>query len=88
MSTSRSFTSSVARFGEGQSDAALASKLGEELAWEKENAAGTMEPEWLTEFKNEGVWSVDDKPGFDEVKLSRTFGNEKCAVLSDYIVLA
>lgn len=73
----RTFVTSSPRFGEGQTDSALADKLTEELEWEKQNTSSALEPDWLAEFKNEGVWSIDDKPGFDEVKLTRTFGSEK-----------
>jgi len=60
-------------------DAALAAKLQEELSFEKDSQAAMagQEPEWLEEFKSNGVWNVTDKVGNGEVVLSRTFGNEK-----------
>lgn len=72
------FSSSPRASGAGQSDGSLSSKLAEELQWEEQNGLeSSAEPDWLAEFKREGVWKIDDKPGFDEVKMTRTFGSEK-----------
>lgn len=72
------FSTSTRRLGEGSSDGALSTKLEEELKWEKENNSGAIEPEWLTDFKREGIWTIEDRPGWDEVRLTRTFGSEQC----------
>lgn len=55
----------------------LAQKLAEELQYEEtalDNAK--KEPEFLTSFKQSGIWNIDDTPGNDEVVLTRSFGNE------------
>lgn len=81
----RSFSSSVLRLGQGETDADLCASLQQEIAYEKDNARqeGTMgiEPEWLQQFNSRGVWEIQDKPGSDEVALVRTFGNEEIRVL-------
>jgi len=73
--STRAFSVSARRFGEGASDIALAQKLAEELKYEKESATSS-EPEFLTAFKAQGVWKIEDTPGNDEVALVRQFGNE------------
>lgn len=81
----RTFTSSVRRCGAGESDAELAASLQQEISYERDaaEAAGgkDFEPEWLTQFKSEGVWHIDDKNGSDEIALTREFGNENIRVL-------
>ncbi|THH00108.1 hypothetical protein EW026_g2362 [Hermanssonia centrifuga] len=71
----RGFSVSARRFGEGASDVALAQKLSEELKYEKESAAPS-DPDFLTAFKSQGVWKIQDTVGNDEVTLTRKFGNE------------
>jgi len=70
----------LVRRGEGQNDQALSAKLAAELKYERE-ATSTSEPEFLQELKNEGIWSVEDKAGNDEVSLHRNFGNEKIKIM-------
>ncbi|RPD54977.1 mitochondrial glyco protein [Lentinus tigrinus ALCF2SS1-7] len=72
---SRTFSVSARRLGEGASDAALSQRLAEELKYEKE-ATPAEEPEFLTNFKKNSPWSLQDTPGLDEVTLVRKFGNE------------
>jgi len=72
----RAFSVSARSFAEGSSDVVLSQKLGEELQYEKTAAAETAEPEFLTSFKEEGVWGIEDVVGNDEVTLTRKFGNE------------
>jgi complement component 1 Q subcomponent-binding protein len=73
----RAFSGSAARWGEGNTDVLLSQKLGEELQYEKEsNAELDATPEFLKQFMSQGVWSIEDIPGNDEVTLSRKFGNE------------
>ncbi|KAI0337990.1 mitochondrial glycoprotein [Trametopsis cervina] len=71
----RAFSGSAFRLGQGASDVALSQKLAEELQYEKE-AAPADEPEFLTSFKAQGVWAIEDTAGNDEVAFVRTFGNE------------
>ncbi|KAI0703758.1 regulatory protein suaprga1 [Cytidiella melzeri] len=71
----RSFSVSARRFGEGSSDVALSQKLAEELQYEKE-ANASAEPEFLKNFTAQGVWSIEDVAGNDEVAFVRKFGNE------------
>ncbi|KAH9923025.1 mitochondrial glycoprotein [Amylocystis lapponica] len=72
---SRTFSLSARRLGEGASDVTLSQKLAEELRYEKE-AAAEAEPDFLRTFKSQGVWTIEDVAGNDEVALSRKFGNE------------
>ncbi|KAF9809963.1 hypothetical protein IEO21_07193 [Rhodonia placenta] len=74
-STSRPFSASARALGEGASDVSLAQKLGEELQYEKE-AAAEADPDFLKSLKAQGVWSIEDVAGNDEIALSRKFGNE------------
>ncbi|KAF8269480.1 mitochondrial glycoprotein [Lactarius quietus] len=69
------FSVSARRFGEGTTDGDVSAKIAEELAYEKE-AAIAEEPEFLKEFKTAGIWTLEDKPGNDEVTIHRKFGNE------------
>ncbi|GAA6064408.1 hypothetical protein JCM10212_001232 [Sporobolomyces blumeae] len=72
----RSLSSSIPRF----EPSTLSLKLAEEIKYETENAPES-EPDFLTEFKNEGVWNLVDEPGSDEITLTRTFGNEKIRLI-------
>ncbi|KAH9836103.1 mitochondrial glycoprotein [Rhodofomes roseus] len=78
--SSRAFSVSARRFGEGASDVALAQKLGEELQYEKDSAS-EAEPEFVRNFKAQGVWEIVDTPGNDEIALSRKFGNENIRLM-------
>ncbi|KDE03009.1 hypothetical protein MVLG_06477 [Microbotryum lychnidis-dioicae p1A1 Lamole] len=70
----RNFSQTCTRFDQS----ALTAKLAEEINYEQEQAADTInnEPDFLKEFKNQGVWEIIDEPGADEVILTRTFGQE------------
>lgn len=57
------------------------SRLESELSYERENSNPATEPPFLQAFKSQGVWTVEDKAGEDEVALSRKFGNEEIRVL-------
>ncbi|EIM88979.1 regulatory protein suaprga1 [Stereum hirsutum FP-91666 SS1] len=74
----RSFSVSFRRFAEA--DIALSQKLAEELQYEKE-AASEGEPEFLTEFKKSGVWTIEDTVGSDEITLTRKYGNEEIRLI-------
>jgi len=69
------FSISARRFGEGTTDGSVSAKIAEELTYEKE-AAIEEEPNSLKEFKNAGIWTIEDVPGNDEVTFQRKFGNE------------
>lgn len=79
----RAFSVTPRRFSAGESDVELASSLQQEIEYEREAAAesGGGDPDWLSQFKNEGVWHIDDRAGSDEVALTRQFGNEDIRVL-------
>ncbi|WFD42757.1 Mitochondrial acidic protein mam33 [Malassezia psittaci] len=81
----RNFSTSMRRLGEGETDSELAASLQQEINYEKEAAetAGghESEPDWLRQFKSEGIWHVEDKSGSDEIALTREFGNENIRVL-------
>lgn len=42
--------------------AALSTKLGEELQFERDNADPAAEPDFLASFRAEGVWEVSSSP--------------------------
>ncbi|TPX37317.1 hypothetical protein SeMB42_g06943, partial [Synchytrium endobioticum] len=72
--------SSFPRYSHGLVDKDLAHKLYEELRFEQENAYEPIPP-FLKAFQNLGTFKVLDKPGQNEVSLTRAFGNEKITVL-------
>ena len=61
-------------------DSTLSAQLSNEIQFETENAT-PEEPEWVRVFKEEKIWSIEDKSGSDEIVLSRQFGNETIRVL-------
>ncbi|KAF5356851.1 hypothetical protein D9756_006809 [Leucocoprinus leucothites] len=78
----RGFASSAGRFGQGSTDVTLSQKLQEELGYEKETGGASDDvPQFLKDFEAQGVWTVSDFPGQDEVTLSRKFGNETVRVI-------
>ncbi|EPQ25648.1 uncharacterized protein PFL1_06785 [Pseudozyma flocculosa PF-1] len=84
--TLRNFGTTRPLLGAGESDVELSSRLAHEIAFEKENNASVLpapdaEPEFVTKFKQTGIWKIDDKPGMDEIILSREFGNEHIRIL-------
>jgi len=74
MTAARAFSVSTRCFSEGSVDIVLSQKLAEELKYEKE--ADSTEPEFLTTFKAQKIWEIQDVAGNDEVTLVRKFGNE------------
>ncbi|KAG8216920.1 putative regulatory protein suaprga1 [Butyriboletus roseoflavus] len=80
LSATRAFSMTSCRFSEGTSDVVFSQKLAEELKYEKESAS-TEEPEFLKAFKAQGVWTIEDVVGNDEVTLTRKFGNENIRVM-------
>ncbi|KZS96208.1 mitochondrial glyco protein [Sistotremastrum niveocremeum HHB9708] len=78
----RAFSVSTLRRDEGMTDVALASKLKEEIAYEKEASKDAPEvPEFLKSFQEAGVWEISDSPGHDEISLTRKYGKETIRVL-------
>ncbi|KIJ14700.1 hypothetical protein PAXINDRAFT_169605 [Paxillus involutus ATCC 200175] len=81
LSSTRAFSITSSRFSEGSSDVLFSQKLAEELKYEKEGAVAETEPEFLKTFKEQGLWTIQDVEGNDEVTLSRKFGNENIRVM-------
>jgi len=79
----RTFSGSARRFGSGTTDISLSQKLKEELKYEQESLAesGDATPEFLKTFLEQGIWSIDDVRGNDEVTISRKFGDENIRVI-------
>ncbi|TFK21317.1 regulatory protein suaprga1 [Coprinopsis marcescibilis] len=78
---SRAFSVSSAKFGSGSTDLALSQKLAEELKYETEESAGPGTPDFVTAFTQQGVWSIEDTRGQDEVALVRKFGDENLRLI-------
>ncbi|KAL0088795.1 mitochondrial glycoprotein [Phycomyces blakesleeanus] len=76
----RAFSAGLTRLNSGAVDSDLAHKLDEELQYEKSNEEASQ-PEFIKEFLDTHLFEIEDKPGQDEVSLTRTFGNEKIRVL-------
>ncbi|KAJ6544138.1 regulatory protein suaprga1 [Mycena capillaripes] len=72
---SRAFSVSARTLKAGSSDVLLSQKLEEELKYEAEEAEAG-EPEFLSSFKEQGIWKIQDTPGSNEVVFTRQFGNE------------
>ncbi|ORY33991.1 mitochondrial glyco protein [Naematelia encephala] len=73
----RSFSVSPLRLGSGESDSTLVAALASEQKFEKDAAqAAPQQPEFLSDFIGEGIWSVQDTSGSDDVAITRKFGNE------------
>ncbi|KAI8390198.1 mitochondrial glycoprotein [Blakeslea trispora] len=53
---------------------------GAELQYEKSNEE-PAQPEFVKDFLEANAFTLEDKPGVDEVTLTRNFGNEKIRVL-------
>ncbi|CAK5273822.1 unnamed protein product [Mycena citricolor] len=75
-STLRAFSASARASKAGSSDAPLSLKLEQELTFELNEQQESAEPEFLTSFKKQGLWTVIDEAGNNEVTLTRQFGNE------------
>jgi complement component 1 Q subcomponent-binding protein len=79
----RAFSATPGRFGSGATDIALSQKLAEELKYEQElaNEQADSTPEFLKTFLEQGVWSITDTRGHDEVTLTRKFGDENIRIM-------
>ncbi|ORY92505.1 mitochondrial glyco protein [Leucosporidium creatinivorum] len=73
----RSISTTLPRF----ESTPLSAKLQEELKFEEENEDQGGEPQFLTDFKSDGVWTVVNEPGADEVILTRSYGNESIRLI-------
>ncbi|KAI5122105.1 hypothetical protein M0805_002227 [Coniferiporia weirii] len=76
----RGFSYSARAMGEGASDGELVGKLKEELTYERE-AAQSGVPDFVKELTQQGVWTIDDVSGNDEVTFIRSFGNEQIRMM-------
>ncbi|KAJ7982977.1 mitochondrial glycoprotein [Mycena polygramma] len=72
---SRAFSVSARSLKAGSADVLLSQKLAEELQYENDEAP-EGEPDFLTAFKEQGNWKIQDTPGSNEVVFTRQFGNE------------
>ncbi|KAJ7136601.1 mitochondrial glycoprotein [Mycena epipterygia] len=80
----RAFSVSTRSLKATSSSKLLAERLREELAYEVESAADTgtdTEPGFLTAFRKEGIWEIEDAADHDEVFLTRQFGDESIRVM-------
>jgi complement component 1 Q subcomponent-binding protein len=73
----RTLTTTLPRFQNVSTE--LATKLGEEIAFESELSSD--DPPFLTTFKNTNLFQIHDTLGLDEVKLTRTYKDEKITVV-------
>ncbi|KAJ7765268.1 regulatory protein suaprga1 [Mycena metata] len=78
----RTFTASARSLKAADSPASrqLAQKLREELNYEEETTSDEI-PQFLADFKESGVWKIEDTPANDEVFITRTFGEEKIRIM-------
>ncbi|WVQ80767.1 hypothetical protein IAT38_002872 [Cryptococcus sp. DSM 104549] len=75
--STRKFSASALRRGNGETDSTLASALAAEHKYELESASQLPDPPaFIEEFKTKGIWEIEDVPGSDDVVLTRKFGNE------------
>ncbi|WVO16177.1 hypothetical protein L204_103847 [Cryptococcus depauperatus] len=68
---SRAFGTTLVRKGSGETDGTLSSALAAEHKYEVESTNGQPEaPEFIENFKAQGVWEIEDIPGSDDVSVS------------------
>lgn len=78
----RAFSGSARRFGSGTTDISLSQKLQEELKYEEDSLENSdPTPDFLRKFLEQGIWSIDDVRGNDEVTITRKFGDENIRVI-------
>ncbi|KAJ3370508.1 Mitochondrial acidic protein mam33 [Allomyces arbusculus] len=75
----RAFSVSAFRTSAAATDSELVDVLAKELQFEKENMQPAM-PSFLSEFLARKTFTVQDRPGDNEVVMAREFGNEKITV--------
>ncbi|EFP87952.1 Mitochondrial acidic protein mam33 [Puccinia graminis f. sp. tritici] len=79
LSAQRHFSVGSISRSSGETDSQLVNKLEAEIGYEKD-AGSTDPPQWLKEFQADGTFKITDKPGSDEIVLTRTFGNENIRI--------
>jgi complement component 1 Q subcomponent-binding protein len=77
MQSTRAFSGTLRVFGSGATDVSLSQKLQSEIQYEKEGSSEVeATPDFLKAFAEQGIWTIEDRPGNDEVTIHRKFGNE------------
>lgn len=80
-SFARTFSISSRALSQSAADKELVSRLDNELKHEEEQAGSDPAvPEFLAEFNKDGLWTIEEKSGQDEVFLTRKHGNETIRV--------
>ncbi|KAK2759829.1 hypothetical protein FQN54_002563 [Arachnomyces sp. PD_36] len=75
------FSTSRARYEPaGQVDVELSAKFQDEMSLENESRDPNQRPEDVQYFLDNGPWEIQDKPGEEEVVLTRKFGDETIRV--------
>jgi len=78
----RAFSVTARAFGTGATDVALSQKLQSEVQYEKQSVADLpATPDFLKAFEEQGIWTIENVPGQDEITLSRKFGNESIRLI-------
>jgi complement component 1 Q subcomponent-binding protein, mitochondrial len=70
-------TSGFRRAANGETDEELSAKLESELQFEEEASQEEQLPASITDFLQNSLFEIEDIPGKEDVKLTRTFGDEK-----------
>jgi complement component 1 Q subcomponent-binding protein len=70
-------TSVFRRAAAGETDEELSAKLESELQFEEEASQDEQLPASVKDFLDNSPFEIEDVPGREEVKLTRTFGDEK-----------
>jgi complement component 1 Q subcomponent-binding protein len=70
-------TSLFRRAASGETDEELSAKLESELQFEEEVKQNEQLPASVKDFIDNSPFELQDTPGKEEVKLTRTFGEEK-----------
>ncbi|KAG9293732.1 hypothetical protein G9A89_019069 [Geosiphon pyriformis] len=83
INSTRTFSTNGNRLlSNGLVDKSLADQLIHEIKTETENSSHTTDtPDFIKEFLNRQTFKIEDKPGHDEVAITRTFGNERLRLL-------
>jgi complement component 1 Q subcomponent-binding protein, mitochondrial len=72
------FSTSIARLAPaGETDAELVAKLESEIQFEEEVKENEQLPVSIQDFLDNSPFEIEDIPGKEEVKLVRSFGDEK-----------
>lgn len=70
-------TSLLRRAPAGTVDVELSEKLNSEIQFELEMKENEPQPVTVKDFLDNGPFEIQDKPGMQDVVLTRTYGNEK-----------